>query len=303
MKIAAISLTMNDYHSIGQWVGFYAQYASVIYKHIIVDNNSNPDYKQLLKENFPNSILILRTSNGGTTGAYNVGIKEALKDSKVDSIMLIANDIKISGKDIRALYGLLFNGDAHIGAVAPVLLEKDGETIMTYGEKLDKDMGLNRLYHFEKLSPKLPDIVESECLPGGMNLIRREVYEKVGLQDESLFMYMDENDFFYRMAQHRYRILATKNAVALHCHIHTERGRHNDNSLAFFYINRNHLLVCKRYRSLGTTLKLFFVKFFWSGIKYSYIFIKDHTYKKIFYYYLGLLVGIMGYKTNFIQKK
>lgn len=300
-KIASITITLNDFHSLDQWKSFYNQYKSSIYKHIIVDNNSNTEYKNLLYKNFPDSTIIERNSNGGTTAAYNDGIKKALEDNNVDSIMLIANDIQIDRQSIPELHKTLFS-DVKIGAVAPLLLNSDRKTILTYGEKLGKDMGLIRLYEGMLISDELPTIIDSDCLPGGMNLAKREIYEKVGLQDETLFMYMDENDYWYRTKNTGYYLLATKNVVASHCHIITE-GKQNDNSLAWFYINRNHLLVCRKYRNTSVTLKLFFKKFFLSGLKMSFAFLKEKSVKKIVFYNLGLFYGIIGSRRNFIVKK
>ena len=165
MKIAAITMTMNDYHVVEQWVKFSDQYKDSIYKHIIVHNTVNEDYELLIKNNFSDAVIIKRDVNGGTTGAYNTGIKEALKDPEVDAIMLIANDIKINSNAIKELHKLLFS-IKDIGAVAPVLLESDDKTIVAYGENLTKDTGLDRLYHNEILNPNLPETVECECLPG-----------------------------------------------------------------------------------------------------------------------------------------
>ncbi len=301
MKIAAITMTMNDYHVVEQWVKFSDQYKDSIYKHIIVHNTVNEDYELLIKNNFSDAVIIKRDVNGGTTGAYNTGIKEALKDPEVDAIMLIANDIKINSNAIKELHKLLFS-IKDIGAVAPVLLESDDKTIVAYGENLTKDTGLDRLYHNEILNPNLPETVECECLPGGMNLVKREVYEKVGFQDESLFMYCDENEFFLRVSAAGYRIMATSKALSSHFHIFTE-GTKNDNSLAWFYINRNHLLVCKQYRSFKMAFVLFLKRFFYNGIKYTVSFLKDKTPKKIYYYYLGLIHGILGIRINFVKKQ
>lgn len=301
MNIAAITLTMNDYHVLDQWEGFYAMHKDVIYKHIIVHNTTNKDYEDLIASKFTDSVVLTRETNGGTTGAYNTGIKEALKDPEVDAIMLIANDIKINSNSIIELYELL-QSDKNIGAVAPIMLENNDKTIVAYGENLTKDTGLDRLYHNQLLSPNLPETIECECLPGGMNMMKREVYEKVGLQDESLFMYCDENEYFLRVAKAGYKIIATRKALSSHCHIYTE-GTKNDNSLAWFYINRNHLLVCRQYRSFKITLRLFLKRFFYTGVKYSFSFIRDKTPKKIYYYYLGLINGILGLRNNFVLKK
>lgn len=301
MKIAALSLTMNDYHVVDQWVKFYEDHKNVLYKHIIVHNTANKDYEELIAGKFRDSIIIKRETNGGTTGAYNSGIKEALKDLEVDAILLLAHDCKISSSSIKEIYKLL-QSDKSIGAVAPILLENDDKTIVAYGENLTKDTGLDRLYHNQLLSPNLPETVECECLPGGMNMMKREVYEKVGLQDESLFMYCDENEYFLRIAKAGYKIMATSKALSSHCHIYTE-GTKNDNSLAWFYINRNHLLVCKQYRSFNIALQLFLKRFFYIGVKYSFSFIRDKTPKKIYYYYLGLIHGILGIRNNFVKKR
>lgn len=301
MKIAALSLTMNDYHVVDQWVKFYEDHKDVLYKHIIVHNTANKDYQDLIASKFTDSVIITRETNGGTTGAYNTGIKEAFKDPEVDSVLLLAHDCKISSNSILELYKLL-NSSTDIGGVAPILLEKDDKTIVAYGENLTKDTGLDRLYHNQLLSPDLPETIECECLPGGMNLVKREVYEKVGLQDESLFMYCDENEFFLRVGAAGYRIIATSKAISSHCHIYTE-GTKNDNSLAWYYINRNHLLVCNQYKSFLITLKLFLKKFFYFGVKYAISFILDKTPKKIYYYYLGLIHGIFGMRRNYIKKR
>tara|TARA_B100000787_G_C16199015_1_gene303316 strand:- start:7090 stop:7992 length:903 start_codon:yes stop_codon:yes gene_type:complete len=300
MKIAAVTLTMNDYPVVDQWVKFHKTHKDVLYKHIIVHNTAHKDYEELIASKFKDSIIIKRKTNGGTTGAYNTGIKEALKDPDVDAIMLIANDIKINANSIKELYKLLFSSN-DIGAVAPILLESDDNTIVAYGENLTKDTGLDRLCHNQLLSPNLSETIECECLPGGMNMMKREVYEKVGLQDESLFMYCDENEYFLRVAKAGYKIIATSKALSSHCHIYTE-GTKNDNSLAWFYINRNHLLVCRQYRSFTITLRLFLKRFFYNGVKQSISFMIDKTPKKIFYYYLGLIHGILGIKNNFVKK-
>lgn len=301
MNIASITITMNDFHSLNQWKVFYDNYVSVIYRHIIVDNNSTLEYKQKLKELFPNSILIERANNGGTTGAYNDGIRYALEIPEVDAIMLLSNDIDISIQSISVIYKFL-NSKSQAGAVAPVLLASDGRTVVTHGEKLKPDMGIQRLFEGKYIEESMPEVVEAECLPGGMNIVKREVYEKVGLQDESLFMYMDENDFFYRVTCSGYKLFSTKNAVASHCHIATE-GKQNDNSLAWFYINRNHLFVCRKYKSIVEVLMLFSRKFFWQGIKMSFSFIRERSINKVYYYYLGLLIGMLGYKKNFVFKQ
>ena len=301
--IASVTLTRNDWHCLEQWRRFYEDYASALDWHIVVDNASAPEYRQKIRELFPQSVHLRREVNGGTTGAYNTGIKWVLENHpEVDAILLIANDIKISAADIGKLYDRLVQ-DSCLGATAPVLLMKDQQTVIAYGETLRTDFGLNKLHGGKIFNPELlPDEQRSECLPGGMCLVKSEVYRKIGLQDEFLFMYSDENDFFYRATHAGYLLLALKNAISSHCHI-IEEGKANNSGLAWFYINRNQLFLCRRYGSGKTFLKLFAKKFFLIGPKYviSFLF-REKAPRKIYYYYFGLLCGLLNYMDNVVQK-
>lgn len=301
MPIVSITITRNDWQSLEQWKKFYDCYKGILYKHIIVDNASESAYKERLRELFPSSVLIERTSNGGTTAAYNDGIKYALADVEVDAIMLIANDIKIDKAGIESLYNKLLS-DESIGAVAPVLLQGDEKTICTYGENLRTDMGLQRLHEGRFLDATLPDEMESQCLPGGMNMVRSTVYRTVGFQDESLFMYMDENDFFHRTVLAGYRLVTIKEAVSAHCHIAVEKGRHGDSGLAFFYIYRNHLLVCRQYAPLKVFARLALRYLFITIPKYSLVFVFEGSFGKIYYSILGVFCGVLGVRNNFVKR-
>ena len=294
-----MTLTRNDWHCLEQWRKFYEGYAAALDWHIVVDNASVPEYRQKIQKLFPQSVHLQREVNGGTTGAYDTGIRWVLENHpEVDAIMLIANDIRISAADVGKLYDRLMR-DPDTGAMAPVLLQRDDKTICAFGERLFDNFGLDRLHDGEAFEPdRLPPEQPSECLPGGMCMVKTEVYRKVGLQDESLFMYFDENEFFYRTTQAGYKLAALRDAVAAHCHIVTE-GKGNDSGLAWFYINRNQLLLCRQYRDTATVLHLFGKKALWTGLKYliSFIF-REHAPKKAFYYYYGLFCGLFGIRSN-----
>jgi len=301
--IASVTLTRNDWHCLEQWSAFYQEYAPALTWHIVVDNASTPEYRRKLKDLFPHSVHLQRETNGGTTGAYNTGISWVLGNHpEVDAILLIANDIRISSEDITLLHRHLM-ADPSLGAVAPVLLDGGKEKIVAYGERLRNDFGLIRLHDREPFVPeKLPPEQPSECLPGGICMVKTEVYRKIGLQDESLFMYFDENEFFYRVTQAGYKLVTLRDAVAAHCHIVTE-GRGNDSGLAWFYINRNQFLLCRRYRGFAVLFRLWLRKTFLTGIRCSLGFLfRERAPKKIWYYQLGILCGVLGIRKNFIRK-
>lgn len=78
MKVAGIVITYNDGFKLKEWHKHYQVYKDELYKMIIVDNGSEQAYLDKVKELFKEAIIIERTSNGGTTAAYNDGIRLGL---------------------------------------------------------------------------------------------------------------------------------------------------------------------------------------------------------------------------------
>ncbi len=177
MKIAGITITQNDGYKFKEWCEHYEEYKDSLYLHIIVDNNSDPEYLAQVKYYFKDSIIIERTTNGGCTGAYNDGIKEALKDKEVDSIMLIGNDIKICTKDVLTLFRFLHTNERY-GMVSPVLLSPNSDVIECYGSQLNL-LGIDKrpFVGLRLNDPSLPPFREAEYVTGGMSLSSREFYE------------------------------------------------------------------------------------------------------------------------------
>lgn len=75
---------------------------------------------------------------------------------------------------------------------------KDSETkVSTYGDVISR-FGIPHLTYRREELGNIPESQEIAYLGGGCNLAKREFYEKVGLQDENLFMYNDEMDMYFR---------------------------------------------------------------------------------------------------------
>ncbi len=295
MKIASITVTMNDWHSVSQWFEFYSQYKRDIYKHIIVDNGSSKEYLLHLKETFVDSIIIEREVNGGTTAAYNDGVKLALSDTTVDSILLIANDIKVSDNLIGCLYKRL-SEEKNVGMIAPIMLFRNSNNIESYGMTMKTKVSLKKIHLNKSITDNLPLDIIVDMVPGGMHLSKRELYEKVGLQDESLFMYSDEVDWAIRMKQNGFKVLVTREVFCWHQHINVEnkKGR---SGFAIFLQARNKLLLAYKHYDFLTVLQTFFMVNCMNlpgAIRRSIV---HRDYRLIFYYLLGTFYGVFNNKT------
>ena len=243
MKIASVTITYNDFASITSFREHVNDYRHLLKWHIISDNYSERSYVSQLEDQFPDSIILKRKSNGGTTAGYNTGIEYALA-AGADAVLLIAQDIKLSSESLKALIEILkFKPD--VGIVGPVLLNSDGKTIASYGGEISKRSLLTiRRFANNVLDDTLPRQRYVDIVPGGMNLTRKKVFEQVGLQDERLFMYGDEKDYGLRTTKNGWKLLMTANATAVHEHP-SEKSLLRPWSL--FLMQRNRLWLIRKH--------------------------------------------------------
>ncbi len=297
MKIALIIITYNDDYKFQQWLKFFSVYKKVFYKTYIVDNNSKPAFKLKLKKHFHDSTIIFNSYNGGTTRAYNIGIIEALKDKEVDSIFLLANDIKITTKSIVKMHQYLFS-NPDLGMVSPLMLEGNSKIISDFGSNIGFFLNMIPYKNKEYLSKRIIKVNYSNTLTGGVNLAKREFYEIVGLQDENLFMYSDEIDIGIRAKRKNFKFASISEAKCWHCHI-------NSNNLtrshwAFYLISRNKIyLAFKHYGIIRKTYV--FIYYFFKALIYTlfYTFKNRTTLKKNYFYMLkGSIAGLLNDMNN-----
>lgn len=297
MKIAAITITYNDDYKLKEWHKHYLEYEDQVYKHIIVDNGSTDAYLRQVKFLFSNSIIIERTENGGTTAAYNDGIRIALLDSEVDSIMLVGNDIKLEKGGVIALYNFLLKNPRY-GMVSPVLFAKDSLliedlgsiiTFFLYMKPLGFGMHINDIDEYNQ---------EVDMALGGMHLASRSFYEKIGFQDENLFMYSDEVDMGIRAKEKEFGIGVTKEVRAWHEHINPAK-RNIRLPYSAFLIGRNKIYL--GYKHFGFMrafiIFCFHLYSFTKGLLLKIGSKQQRQYQ--FYFLFGSFCGILRIKRNF----
>lgn len=265
MKIAAVTITYNDDYKYKEWQEHFLEYENEIFIHVIVDNNSKSEYKQKLKEGFSQSHIIYRTTNGGCTGAYNDGIRYALSIPEVDAIMLIGNDIRLKKGAATILYkSLLLN--KKLGMVSPVLLGKNSDIVEDFGCTISDTLMMVEYGVGLKINEVQENLNYCEAVPGGMNLAKREFYEKVGLQDDNLFMYSDEVDMGLRAKKCGYTMAAISDALSWHQHINENKQNGRRHPFTKYLMGRNKVYVAKKH--FGFLKVLFIFLFYFLGAFY-----------------------------------
>lgn len=289
MKIACITVTTNEFHLLDSWKSYYDIYKDEIDLHIIVDNASSDEYKNLLHKSFPDSVILEQTINGGVTVAYNEGIRYAFGKNDIDLILLVCPDVKFESGSLSVMKNTFMNRP-EVGIAGPLMINnEDNNPIL--GARLSKY--LEPRFNIPRDLNEYPDEFEVDFISGGINMIRREVYEKIGFQDEMLFMYGDEVDFDIRVKKAGYKILALKNAVCWHMHVFLDKSGMRS-GLAYFLFSRNMFILYRKHLS-GIQRFLGYLAFLYMAKSEIAKMFKNRKFNVLKAYLHGAILGVLGY--------
>jgi len=146
--------------------------------------------------------------NLGFAGGVNVGIKDALKNG-AEAVLLLNQDTLVK----KDFLGPLLENQAEI--VSPVIkFKREGKWVYDFGGRINWWLG--RATHAEFSNYQIAKLPIIDYLSGCAMLIRRPVFEKIGLLDERYFLYFEDADFCLRAKKAGFRIAVEPRSVILH---------------------------------------------------------------------------------------
>jgi len=180
------------------------------YEVIVVDNYSQDESKQLIKNNFNNVIWIDNITNEGFGRANN----RAIKIARGDIILLLNTDVVVNADAINCCLKTI-RSDNKIGALGCKLLYPDG----TYQKSIYKDSSslrflLDKNLIFNKIHPNRDNSIKG--LMGSFIFIPRKVLQKTGLFDPDYFMYAEELDLCLRIIDNGYSLRYVSDVSVYH---------------------------------------------------------------------------------------
>lgn len=171
----------------------------------VVDNNSQDDSVAMVQQEFPQVHCLVNDHNPGFAGGNN----QAIEATSGEYVLLLNPDTEVMPGALVALVDFL---DAHpvAGAAGSMLLNPDGSLqpscypMLTGWRELWRMLNLDSIwpvgeYHMHRWDTSQPRQVE--VIQGASLIIRRDLLDRVGLLDESYFMYTEEVDLCYRILQ------------------------------------------------------------------------------------------------------
>jgi GT2 family glycosyltransferase len=201
---------------------------------ILVDNASTDQSVVLVRQDYPEVVLVELDENLGLTGGINRGIQVA----RGEIIAPLNNDTQASPDWAEWLVSaLLDHPDAGMAASKMLLFDRR-DTLHSAGDAYGVDgIPINRgVWQKDEGQFDKDEYIWGGC--GGAVAYRQAMLDDIGLLDEDLFMYCEDVDLNWRAQLAGYKCVFAPRAVIYH-HLSATGG----GEIASFYTGRNTLWV------------------------------------------------------------
>ena len=233
---------------------------------VIVINNNPQEKINFLKRKFPEFVFLEVKENLGFTGGNNLGIKKALKKG-TNFVLLLNNDTLVDKNLITELLEVAKN-NKQAGILGPKIYfapnyefhreryqEKErGRVIWYAGGLFDWQNIIASHRGVDEIDRGQYQRLEATDFASGCAmLVRKEVFQKIGLFDNQYFLYLEDVDFCQRAKKAGFKIFYVPTAKLWHLNAgSSEVG----GPLHDYYLTRNRLLFGFKYASGRTKLAL-----------------------------------------------
>jgi hypothetical protein len=206
---------------------------------IVVDNGSTDGTSEMIAAEFPKTTVLRNDANLGFVAGTNRGLRRTLEE-RDDYILLLNADIIVRGQALDRLADFL---DAHpeAGGVSPGLKLPNGSPQTGPGGFAPSARSAWSYFLFvSKFRPRRsrPLFVDARAVPadgrrvdwlsGACLMVRADVVRKVGLMDESYFLYADDIDWGVRMTRAGSSLYFLPSVEVVHFHGVTSKTIHRE---------------------------------------------------------------------------
>lgn len=209
MKLSIIIVNYNVKFFLEQCLhSVYKAIANIDAEIIVIDNNSVDGSCSMIKNKFPKLTFIENKKNVGFSKANNQGIRIA----KGEYVLLLNPDTVVEEETFEKIIKFM-NNTPDAGGLGVKMIDGKGtflpeskRGLPTPAVSFYKIFGLAKLFPKSKKFSKYHlgyldknKIHKVDVLSGAFMLIRKNVLDKIGLLDETFFMYGEDIDLSYRI--------------------------------------------------------------------------------------------------------
>ncbi|HAR97087.1 MAG TPA: glycosyltransferase family 2 protein [Deltaproteobacteria bacterium] len=184
---------------------------------IVVDNGSTDGSSEIVKQEFPEALLIENKANVGFGAGNNAGIKTA----SGSYVVVLNNDAEMEPDCLGELKKALDRNERYGASAAKILLKKETGLVDAAGLVVCPDglsIGRGRLEREELFGDEVEVFFASGCCA----MFRRVMLDDIAVEgeyyDEDFFAYADDTDLGWRARLRGWKCIYTPSAKAYHLH-------------------------------------------------------------------------------------
>lgn len=186
---------------------------------IVVDNGSDDDSLEVLRNEFPEVETIAFDKNLGFAAGYN----KAIEMTRYPYTVLLNSDVRTSQGWLRPLYDFM-ESHPEVGAIQPKLLSDSDPTSFEYagacGGFIDRNgypYCRGRIFaDCERDNGQYDTVADIFWATGACLMVRSELYLRVGGLDSRFFAHMEEIDLCWRILLSAHSIKAVPDSKVYH---------------------------------------------------------------------------------------
>jgi len=216
----------------------------------VVDNGSRDGSAAMVRAEFP-GVQVQEAGNGGFARGNNVALREILARAEAEGlpryVLLLNPDTELPPNALAEMVRFL-DARPDVGASGPRLILRDGSLDLACRRSFPTP--LVSFYHFSGLGKLFPRsrrfgrynltfldpaaVAEVDSVVGAFMLVRGQVLPRVGLLDESFFMYGEDLDWALRIRQAGWKIVYNGQVTVNHYKRASSRQRNTQSVIAFY---------------------------------------------------------------------
>ncbi len=246
---------------------------------IILIHNGSDDWMELLSlsekyEHCFETHIIKNNDNLGYAGGNNSGLNYLIKKQLEGDILIANPDIEVTEYTLDSMLDA-FIDNQNVGAVMIRTTDLNGEILYD---------SISLLGLFQKYIRTEQKYIETDYVAGSFFLVKREIAERLGLFDDTFFMYWEEVDLSFRIRRLGFKTISTTNSIIIR-----KKNAEIRSFNAIFYSVRNSFLISGKYRKINSfhLAKYLVYMFSVSFVK----FLKSANYRYLLSFFSGLVNG------------
>lgn len=230
------------YNSVSVLEEFFETLSTQTYKNFVlyIVDNLSPDSSLALSKKLAadyqfKTVIIENSDNYGVAKGNNIGITRAIGD-QCDLILISNNDVALESESIEKL---LLGLDKHnADMVVPKIYFYGTNKIWAAGGGFNKRNGITVQYGIEEDDHgQFNSDKQVVYSPTCFMLVKKEIFESVGMMDENYFVYYDDTDFVYRALNGKKKTLWYISESVIQHNESTSTGKMSDFSVRFLWRN------------------------------------------------------------------